>query len=63
MSIPFNCAVIRVDEDAGNVIETHGAPGELNVSIESMSDFWALQETPFFIGKWACSSAVRAGHS
>jgi hypothetical protein len=32
-----------------------------NVNIKSMNGFRAIQETPIFIGKWACSSAVRAG--
>jgi hypothetical protein len=33
-------AVIRVYDDAGNVIETHGAPGELNKMVKASLNFY-----------------------
>jgi hypothetical protein len=33
-------AVIRVYEEAGNVIETHGAPGELNKTVKASLSFY-----------------------
>ena len=42
----------------GNMLKQVG-----NVNIKSINDFRPIQETPFLIGKWACSSAVRAGDS